>query len=57
MNTDDGFRHFFVNSTNQEQLTAFLDQSAQNILRPFPAGLSTPVGLVVANPAYGDDPM
>ncbi|GAB7358057.1 hypothetical protein MBLNU230_g0219t1 [Neophaeotheca triangularis] len=54
MNTDDCFRLFFVNgSDDQGQLTAFLNQSATNLRRPFPAGLSTPVGLVVANPAYG----
>lgn len=54
MNTDDCFRLFFLNSTNQAQLSSFLSQVADNILRPFPLGLSTPVGLVVANPAYGD---
>ncbi|XXH01964.1 hypothetical protein Hte_008327 [Hypoxylon texense] len=53
MNTDDCFRLFFLNSTNQVQLSTFLSQAADNILRPFPLGLSTPVGLVVANPAYG----
>ncbi|KAH6690381.1 glycogen debranching enzyme [Plectosphaerella plurivora] len=55
MNTDDSFRHFLLNTTNQEQLSAFLSQTADNILRPFPAGLSTDVGLLVANPAYGGD--
>ena len=54
MNTDDCFRLFFVNATDQEQLSAFLNQSAKNILRTFLAGLLTPVGLVVANPAYGE---
>ncbi|KAL5113366.1 hypothetical protein ACEQ8H_008759 [Pleosporales sp. CAS-2024a] len=55
MNTDDCFRHFFLNATNQTQLSAFLHQSATHILQPFPVGLSTRVGLVVANPAYTND--
>ncbi len=55
MNSDDCFRHFLVNSTNQTQLTAFVNQTANNILQPFPVGLSNPVGLLVANPAYGGD--
>ncbi|KAI1076019.1 carbohydrate-binding module family 52 protein [Whalleya microplaca] len=54
MNTDDCFRLFLLNSTNQDQLSAFLSQAADNILRPFPLGLSTSVGLLVSNPAYGD---
>ena len=57
MNTDDCFRHFMLNTTNQTQLTSFLNQTANNIRQPFPVGLSTPVGLVVANPAYGGDPV
>ncbi|OJD36358.1 glycogen debranching enzyme [Diplodia corticola] len=57
MNTDDCFRLFLVNSTNQEQLTAFLNQAAEHIIQPFPVGLSTPVGVLVANPAYGGDPV
>ncbi|KAK0914317.1 hypothetical protein LTR57_014009 [Friedmanniomyces endolithicus] len=55
MNSDDCFRHFLVNSTNQTQLTAFVNQTANNILQPFPVGLSNPVGMLVANPAYGGD--
>jgi hypothetical protein len=57
MNTDDCFRHFLLNTTNQSQLTSFLNSSANNIRRRFPAGLMTDVGLVVANPAYGDNPI
>ncbi|PVI04049.1 hypothetical protein DM02DRAFT_726131 [Periconia macrospinosa] len=53
MNTDDCFRLYFLDPTNQTQLSAFLDQVANNILAPFPVGLSTEVGLFVANPAYG----
>jgi hypothetical protein len=55
MNTDDSFRHFFLNTTNQTQLSAFLEQTADHILSPFPVGLATDVGLVVANPAYAND--
>ncbi|KAF2503209.1 glycogen debranching enzyme [Lophium mytilinum] len=57
LNTDDCFRLFLLNSTNQTQLSSFLDQTAGHILLPFPVGLSSPVGLFVANPAYGDDPV
>lgn len=53
MNTDDCFRHFLLNTTNQTQLSAYLDQTADHILQPFPVGLSTDAGLLVANPAYG----
>lgn len=55
MNTDDCFRHFFLNTTNQTQLSSFLEQSADHVSQPFPVGLSTGVGLVVANPAYAND--
>lgn len=57
MNTDDCFRLFLLNTTNQPQLTSFLNQSATNIGRPFPAGLLTSVGVIVANPAYGLQPV
>ena len=57
MNTDDCFRHFLLNTTNQSQLTAYINSTANNILAPFPVGLSNPVGLLVANPAYGGDPV
>jgi len=56
MNSDDCFRHFFLNTTNQEQLTAFLSQTADHVLAKFPVGLSTDAGLLVANPAYGGTP-
>jgi hypothetical protein len=51
MHSDTSFRMFFVNSTDQEQLTSFMNSTAQEINRPFPAGLLTGVGMVVANPA------
>lgn len=54
MNTDDCFRHFFLNTTNQTQLSAYLSQTADHILKPFPVGLSSEIGLFVANPAYID---
>jgi hypothetical protein len=49
--SDTAFRNALLNSTNDEQLTRFLNSSANAILRPFPAGLTTSVGVVVANPA------
>lgn len=55
MNTDDCFRHFLLNTTNQTQLTRFINQTASNIRRTFPAGLLTSVGMLVANPAYGEE--
>ncbi|KAL1636034.1 hypothetical protein SLS56_001386 [Neofusicoccum ribis] len=57
MNTDDCFRLFLLNTTNQTQLASFLDQTAEHLLQPFPVGLSTSVGVLVANPAYGGDPV
>jgi hypothetical protein len=58
MNTDDCFRHFLLNTTgSQDQLTAFVNQTANNIRRTFPAGLLTDAGMIVANPAYGKDPV
>ena len=57
MNTDDCFRHLLLNTTNQTQLSGFVNQTANNIRQPFPVGLSTPVGLLVANPAFGGDPV
>ena len=53
--TDTGFRHFLLNATDDEQLTTFINASANAILRPFPAGLTTPLGVVVANPALAND--
>lgn len=55
MNTDDCFRHFLLNTTNQTQLTDYVNQTANHIRLPYPVGLSTPVGAIVANPAYGGD--
>ena len=55
MNTDDCFRHFLLNTTNQTQLTSFVNQTANNIRRTFPAGLLTDVGMLIANPAFGEE--
>lgn len=53
--TDTAFRNVFLNTTNDEQLSKFINASANAILRPFPAGLVTGVGAVVANPALSND--
>ncbi|OOQ84806.1 glycogen debranching enzyme [Penicillium brasilianum] len=57
MNTDDCFRHFLLNATDDTQLTPFLNNSATNIRRTFPAGLMTSASMIVANPALGGDPV
>lgn len=50
-----GFRHFLLNTTNQTQLTTFLNQTANHLNAQFPVGLMTSVGMLVANPAYGNN--
>ncbi len=50
LHSDDGFALLFMNPSPAE-----LERVAATLLRPFPAGLLTPVGLVVANPAYAPD--
>jgi hypothetical protein len=50
MHTDDGFVLLFGSPP-----AAYLDEVAANIVRPFPAGLHTPVGVVVANAAFVTD--
>jgi hypothetical protein len=58
MSTDASVRLFFLNGTCQRRLTDYLNHTALSILRPYPAGLMTPLGLVVANPAIsGNDIM
>lgn len=49
MHSDDGFALLFT-SPSPEQL----ERSLAAIMRPFPAGLLTPVGMLVANPAFAD---
>lgn len=45
--SDDGFMLLF-----RKPPAKYLEEAADRILLPFPAGLRTPVGVVVANPAY-----
>jgi hypothetical protein len=47
MNSDEGFALLFA-----EPPPDTLDRTVTALMRPFPAGLQTPVGMVVANPAY-----
>jgi hypothetical protein len=49
MHSDDGFALLFTAPT-----AAQLERSITALMRPFPAGLLTPIGLVVANPAFAD---
>lgn len=51
MHTDDGFVLLFGSPS-----PAFLDGVAKNLTTAFPAGLKTPVGIVVADGAYVTDP-
>ena len=55
MNSDDCFRLFLLNGSDQAAFSSFLNQTANNIRRTFPAGLMTDVGLLVANPAFGEE--
>lgn len=57
MHTDTCFRLFLLNTTNQPQLTSFINATANSVRRTFPAGLMTGAGMVVANPAYGPNPV
>lgn len=52
MHSDDSFVLLFTKPD-----AAFLEQAALRLLRPFPAGLRTPVGVVVANPAFAPCPV
>lgn len=47
LHSDDGFALLFTDPD-----AAALDRSLTAMMRPFPAGLMTPVGLLVANPAF-----
>lgn len=49
-NTDDGFVMLFGDPSPE-----WLAIAAKHVTAPFPAGLRTPVGVVVANPAYATD--
>jgi hypothetical protein len=50
MHTDDGFVLMFG-----APAPAYLQQVAERLTRVFPAGLRTPVGMVVANPVFATD--
>jgi len=50
MNSDIGFMMLFDAPTVEE-----IEYALQGIMRPFPAGLMTPVGLVVASPVYASE--
>ena len=50
MCSDDGFVLLFTTPS-----PAYLEEAAARLYRPFPAGLSTPVGIVAANPAFAPD--
>lgn len=53
MHTDTSFHLFLLNTTtNDAQLTTLLDATATHLLLPYPAGLLTDIGLLVANPVY-----
>lgn len=60
LHTDTAFHLFLLNLTNtssseySQSYTRFLNSTANSILRAFPAGLLTPSGLVVANPALSN---
>ncbi|WP_437280974.1 hypothetical protein WME90_10570 [Sorangium sp. So ce375] len=51
MHSDDSFVLLFT-----EPSPAALEEIAGRLIRPFPAGLRTPVGILVANPAFAPDP-
>ena len=57
MNTDDCFRLFLLNGSDQAAFSSFINATANNVRRTFPAGLMTDVGLLVANPAFGEQPV
>jgi len=50
MHSDDGFMLLFGEPSDAE-----LQRIAQTVVRPFPAGLMTPIGMVIANPAFVAD--
>jgi hypothetical protein len=50
LNSDEAFALLFLDAAPAE-----LERAADTLTRPFPAGLLTDVGLLVANPAYAPD--
>ncbi|HTN83329.1 MAG TPA: hypothetical protein VL242_06580 [Sorangium sp.] len=51
MHSDDSFVLLFTDPPPEA-----LEEIAGRLVRPFPAGLRTPVGILVANPAFAPDP-
>jgi hypothetical protein len=49
VNSDEGFELLFATPT-----AASLDRDVRSVMRPFPLGLLTDAGMVVANPAFAD---
>jgi len=49
LHSDDGFALLFLDPP-----PAALNRAVDSMMRPFPAGLMTDIGLLVANPVYGD---
>jgi hypothetical protein len=49
MHSDDGFALLFTTPS-----AADLERSVAAMMKPFPAGLLTPIGLLVANPAFAE---
>lgn len=62
LHTDTAYHLFLLNVTAnssrayQQAYTRLINSTSHSILREFPAGLLTPPGLVVANPALSGDP-
>jgi hypothetical protein len=50
LNSDEGFALLFLDLAPEQAA-----QTVETLMRPFPAGLMTDVGLLVANPAYASD--
>ena len=50
VNSDEGFELLFATPP-----AATLDRDVASVMRPFPLGLMTDVGMVVANPVFADD--
>ncbi len=50
LNSDEAFALMFLNAAPED-----VERIADTLTRPFPAGLLTDVGLLVANPAYAPD--
>ena len=55
--SDTCFHLFLLNTTNDAQLTNLINATANSINLPFPAGLNTPLGMLIANPAPGAEPV